>query len=255
MTWLLVVAVDRELEPDRQRIDHRHADAMQAARHLVGILVELSAGMKLGHDRLRRPRRLSVIIVDVGGNAAAIVGDGAGAIGIERHGHPVGMAGQRLVDGIVDHLIDHVMQARAVIGVADIHAGALAHRIEALEHLDGIGVVVGRRCFVVRFGIRLSSSLQSFPLPHGSIGHRSSKPSNKWSSVPVIQAWQPSASSAWNRPRGACWSRWAATSSRSSTGATPARFNGTRLRQNEPDQQGLLLAGRALRSGWIWGRG
>jgi hypothetical protein len=49
------------------------------------------------------------------------------------------MAGQRLVDGVVDHLVDHVVQARAVIGVADIHARALAHGVQALEHLDGIG--------------------------------------------------------------------------------------------------------------------
>ena len=63
------------------------------------------------------------------------------AVGVERHGDEVGVAGQRLVDGVVDDLVDHVVQARAVIGVADIHAGALAHRIEALEDLDGIGAI------------------------------------------------------------------------------------------------------------------
>ncbi len=51
------------------------------------------------------------------------------------------MPGQRLVDGIVDDLVDHVVQARAVIGVADIHAGALADGVEALEHLDGVRAV------------------------------------------------------------------------------------------------------------------
>ena len=53
------------------------------------------------------------------------------------------MAGQRLVDGVVDHLVDHVVQARAVVGVADIHARALAHRIEPLQHLDAVGAVFG----------------------------------------------------------------------------------------------------------------
>jgi hypothetical protein len=33
------------------------------------------------------------------------------------------------------------MQARPVIRVADIHAGALADRIEALEDLDGFGAI------------------------------------------------------------------------------------------------------------------
>ena len=56
-----------------------------------------------------------------------------------------GVAGERLVDGVVDDLVDHVMQAGAVIGVADIHARALAHRVEALEDLDRFcAVVVGR---------------------------------------------------------------------------------------------------------------
>ena len=87
-------------------------------------------------------------LMDVDGNAAAIVGDGAGAIGVERDGDAVGMAGERFVDGVVDDFIDHVMQARTIVGVADIHAGALAHRIEAFEHLDGIGVVGRQFCFV-----------------------------------------------------------------------------------------------------------
>jgi hypothetical protein len=33
------------------------------------------------------------------------------------------------------------MQAGSVVGVADIHARPLAHRIQALQDLDGIGVV------------------------------------------------------------------------------------------------------------------
>ena len=55
-----------------------------------------------------------------------------------------GVAGQRLVDGVVDDLVDHVVQARAVVGVADIHARPLAHRVEALEDLDRFRIVVGR---------------------------------------------------------------------------------------------------------------
>ncbi len=53
------------------------------------------------------------------------------------------MAGQRLVDGVVHHLVDHVVQAGAVIGVADIHARPLAHGVEAFQHLDRIGAVFG----------------------------------------------------------------------------------------------------------------
>ena len=68
-----------------------------------------------------------------------------GAVRIERDGDLRGVAGERLVDRVVDDLVDHVMQAGAVIGVADIHAGTLAHGVEALEDLDRFGAVRRRR--------------------------------------------------------------------------------------------------------------
>ena len=112
------------------------------ARDLVGILVELPPGMELGHDHLGG--RDPLLGMDVGGDAATVVDDGAGAVGVEHHGDQIGMAGERLVDGVVDHLVDHVMQAGAVVGVADIHARPLAHGIEALQDLDRFGAVTGR---------------------------------------------------------------------------------------------------------------
>ena len=42
----LLVAPDLEVEPLRQRVDHRHADAVQAAGHLVAAVVELAAGVQ-----------------------------------------------------------------------------------------------------------------------------------------------------------------------------------------------------------------
>ena len=78
---LLAVAPDRQLEPARQRVDHGDADAVQAAGHLVGVLVEFSAGVQLGHDDLGR--RDAFALVHVGRNAAAVVAHGAGTVGIE----------------------------------------------------------------------------------------------------------------------------------------------------------------------------
>ena len=46
----LAVAPDRELEPRRERVDDRDADAVQAAGDLVGILVEFPARVQLRHD-------------------------------------------------------------------------------------------------------------------------------------------------------------------------------------------------------------
>ena len=144
------VAPDRELQPGRERVDHRHADAVQSAGDLVGILVELSAGMKLRHDHFGG--RNTFVLVDVGRDAAAIVAHGAGAVRIERHGHFRRVASQRFVDRVVDDLVDHVVQAGPVVGVADIHARTLAHGIEALENLDRFRIVVSGRIGCVLAG-------------------------------------------------------------------------------------------------------
>ena len=135
---LFALAPDARAQPRRQRVDDRHADAVQAARDLVGILVELAAGVQLGeHDLGRRALGIVVVVVlDAGRDAAAIVAHGARAVGVQRHGARLGVAGQNLVDGIVDDLVDHVVQTRPVIGVADVHAGAFADGVEALQHLD-----------------------------------------------------------------------------------------------------------------------
>ena len=71
-------------------------------------------------------------------NAAAVVGHGDEAVGVHLDFDPVGVAGQRLVHGVVDDLGEQVMQ-RLLVGAADIHAGPPAHRLEPLQHLDVLG--------------------------------------------------------------------------------------------------------------------
>ena len=112
---------------------------MQPARDLVGVLVEFTAGMQVGHDDLggRHP----LLVMNADRDAAAVIGDGARAVGVQGHGDGVAVAGERLVDRVVDDLVDHVVQAGAVIGVADIHARPLAHGVEAAQHLDRLRVV------------------------------------------------------------------------------------------------------------------
>ncbi len=129
---------------------------MQAARNLVGVLVELSAGMKLRHDHFRSGNAFA--LVNCGRDAAAIVLDRHRPFGIERHRDDVAIARERLVDGVVHHLIDHVMETGAVIGVADIHPGPLAHGVQALQHLDRLRAVIGRGSLFA-----FSSSLHAFP--------------------------------------------------------------------------------------------
>ena len=61
------------------------------------------------------------------------------AVGLQLDLDEVGVAGERLVHGIVDHLGEQVMQ-RLLVGAADIHARPPAHRLEAFQHLDEAAV-------------------------------------------------------------------------------------------------------------------
>ena len=136
----LAVAPDLQVERLRQRVHDRHADAVQAARDLVAVVVELAAGVQhRQHDFGRRPAAL--VLIDR--NAAAVVDDGDRVVDVDRDVDLVAVAGQRLVDRVVDDLVDEVVQARRA-GRADVHRRPLAHRLEAFEDLDLVGAVVVR---------------------------------------------------------------------------------------------------------------
>ena len=140
---LLAVAPNREVEPLAQGVDHRHAHAVQAARDFVIRLVEFSARVQLRHDDLGRGDAL--LGVNARGDAPAVVLDGHGVVGMNRDRHGVAIARQRLVDRVVQHLVNHVVQPGAVAHVADVHARVLAHAVQSLQDMDGIGrVVLGR---------------------------------------------------------------------------------------------------------------
>ncbi len=76
----------------------------------------------------------------VGRDAAPVVVHLGGAVGVQRDLDPLGRAGQRLVDAVVDDLPQAVHEATGV-GGADVHARALAHGLQALEDQEVRGVV------------------------------------------------------------------------------------------------------------------
>ena len=137
---LLVVTPDPHFEGFRERVDDGNTDAVQAAGDFVGVLVELTAGMQLGHDDLGR--RDAFLVMDINRNPAPVIPHRRGAVSVQDHLDQIAMSGQRLVDGVVHDLVDHVVQARAVIGVADIHARTLTHGVQAAQDLDRSGVVI-----------------------------------------------------------------------------------------------------------------
>ena len=139
------VAADLKVELLGERVDDRDADAVQAAGDLVAAAVaELAAGVQGGQHDLGRGPLLFFQFVDR--DAAAVVDDGAAVVGVQDDSNAVAVAGDRLVDGVVDDLVDQVVEA-ARPGRADVHARSLANRLQALEDGDVLGAVGARAAF------------------------------------------------------------------------------------------------------------
>ena len=183
---LVVLAVAPDVEPQlrRQRVDHGNAHAVQAAGHLVAVVVELTAGVQHGHDDLGCGDAL--FLVDVGRDAAAVVGHRAGAVVVQGHDQVVAVPGQRFVNAVVHHLEHHVVQAGAVVHVADVHAGALADGLQAAQDGDLAGIVgVGRDLREVRLIGHCWRCL--------ALGHTGSQAARKATARLLIMSWEYSA--------------------------------------------------------------
>jgi hypothetical protein len=125
---------------------------VQAARDGVSTAAELASGVQDGEHDLDCGTTLR--LVDVDGDATAVVSDADAAIGQDRHVDVRGVPCERLVDGVVDDLVDEVMQP-AGSGGSDVHAGPFAYRFEALENLDVVGAVFWRLLGLGRFGCHM----------------------------------------------------------------------------------------------------
>src|SRR5690606_35749925 len=128
-----------------QAVDAGHTHAVQTARDLVRVLVELAACVQFGHDDFGGAALGFVLVVplDVGGNAAAVVGDRDRVVGMDGDVDFGAVTCQRFVNGIVQHFEDAVVQAGAIRGVTDVHAGTLAHGFQPFQDLDRGGAIRG----------------------------------------------------------------------------------------------------------------
>ena len=112
---------------------------MKATRNLIGILIEFTACMKLSHDDFRG--WYTFFGVNGSGYAASIVAHRDWSSGIQYDLNAIGMAGKGLIDGIVDNFIDHMVQARPIVRVTNIHARTFADSVKTTKDLDGVGAV------------------------------------------------------------------------------------------------------------------
>ncbi|MNF76937.1 hypothetical protein D3C84_590630 [compost metagenome] len=108
---------------------------MQTAGELVVLVGELAARVEFGEDQL--DARNTFFGVNVHRHAATIVADFQGMVGMQNDLYRLGMPGQGFVDAVVDDFLGKVVRPTGV----GVHAGAFAHRVEAREDFDGVGVI------------------------------------------------------------------------------------------------------------------
>ena len=106
---------------------------------LYACAVELAAGVEVRHHGLEGGLAGAGVLVD--GDAAAVVGHEDAAVLLDRDRDVVAEAGHRLVDGVVDDLVNQVVEA-ALIGGADVHAGPPPDCLQTFEDLDVCGGVL-----------------------------------------------------------------------------------------------------------------
>ncbi len=138
----LAVALDLGGQPLRERIHNRDADAVEAARDLVGRIVaaELAAGVELGQHHGQRGDA-ALVCHRVDRDPGAVVTDRDRIVRMDDHVDRVSASREGLVDAVVDRLEDEVMEPSSARR-ADVHARAQPDGLETLENGDvfsGIG--------------------------------------------------------------------------------------------------------------------
>ena len=109
-------------------VDAGHTYAVQTARYLVRTLVELTAGMKYGHDDFES--RAAFFGVHVNGDASAVVLHDNGVVLTDGYFDVGTIASKGFVNGVVHGLVYQVVQT-FFADIADIHGGALTHGLQA----------------------------------------------------------------------------------------------------------------------------
>jgi hypothetical protein len=148
----LAFAGDLGFEPLAEGVDAFCADPVETAGVFVGALAEFTAGVEVGEDEFDGWDAEFGVGID--GDAAAVVADGAGAVGVESDVDGFAVACEVFVDGVVEDLEDAVVET-AFIGVADVHAWAFADGLEAFEFIDLVGTVGTRWCGRLHFDVFL----------------------------------------------------------------------------------------------------
>ncbi len=152
----VTVAPDLEVEPLGKCIDDRDANAVQTTRDLVGRVFKFAARMQHGqHDFSRR----STVRHRINRDAAAVVDHGHRVVDVDGHVDLIAEPGQRLVNRVVDDLVDKMMEAWRTCG-PDVHRRPLPYGLESLEYLDFVRAVIVDHAVPVGLSLRRRRACQ-----------------------------------------------------------------------------------------------
>ena len=112
------------VHPHREGIYYRNANPVQAAGNRVTARPEFAARMQDGHYYFDRGAFFGGM--HIYRDSAAVIADPQTPICLDGNFDMVAIAGQSLVDGVVDYLVYQVVQT-ALPGRTDIHTGAFAY--------------------------------------------------------------------------------------------------------------------------------
>ena len=117
------------LQERRKRVDHRDPHTVKSAGHLVGMIVELTAGVQFGHHHFYGRDLFG--FVNSGRYTTPIVFHAYTAIGENNHLDPVAITGHGFVDTVVHHFIYQVVKS-GCIDIADIHCRSFSNSLQTL---------------------------------------------------------------------------------------------------------------------------
>ena len=135
----VLAVINSKLEPFRQRVNNRSADAVQTAGYLISAAAELTACVQYRINNGRR--RNTLLWVNARRDTASVIGN-SDYVALEYLDiYLRTVACKSLVDSIVNYLINKVVKSPRACR-ADVHTRSFAHSLKSLEHLYLIFVIV-----------------------------------------------------------------------------------------------------------------
>ena len=123
----------------RECIHAAYTHTMQTTADLVRAFIELTAGMKHGHNDLKS--RLMKFLMLINRNATTVIFNGNGAVFIERNLNICAVTCHGFVDRVIHCLVDKMMKS-LLTDVANVHGRTLTNSLKPFKDLDIRGRII-----------------------------------------------------------------------------------------------------------------